>query len=126
MKLRDLISAAAEAEEFFDVDALERFAEEYQCEKEEKQSKEQRVKELNITDTFDYALPQGWVNACDNFLFSVHAGASGVSNLIKGQSVVPHFVWLYDKQAKIFGRPFPLTTRGKRMLKFLHQHGIIN
>ena len=45
--------------------------------------------------TFDFALPQGWVDACRD----------------RGYEVVPHFVWLYDDYV---GRPAPLTDEGDR------------
>jgi|TARA_S200002703_G_scaffold27207_1_gene23288 hypothetical protein len=50
--------------------------------------------------TIDYALPQGWVDACKE----------------KGFDVVPHFVWLYDDYV---GRPASLTDEGDRMLSLL-------
>ena len=50
--------------------------------------------------TFDFALPQGWVDACRD----------------RGYEVVPHFVWLYDDYV---GRPAPLTDEGDRILSLL-------
>jgi hypothetical protein len=53
-------------------------------------------------NTFDYALPQEWV---DDFY-----------NLMK---VYPtsYFVWIYDEYSPLFGRPYPITDEGKRLLE---------
>ena len=56
---------------------------------------------LGVTDTFDTALPQGWVDELRAF----------VRTLPTGDTWDPfgQYVWLYDKESPIFGRPFPLT-----------------
>lgn len=43
------------------------------------------VQAIGLTDTFDWAVPQGWANQHIDF---------------------HHYVWLYDAEAKIFGRPY--------------------
>ena len=67
------------------------------------------VKSLGIDkETFDYALPLHWVYDTQSF-----------TNI----NPIPHFVWLYDKTAKIFGRPYPLTIAGWIILKMLKRQG---
>ncbi len=68
-------------------------------------SKEDIIKELGITDTFDYALPQEWVNIVRQYL----------PTELKDQ-IVPSFVWLYDKEAKLFGRPCSISFTGNEIL----------
>lgn len=55
--------------------------------------------------TFDFALPQNWVNRANE----------------RGFDVVPHFVWSYD-DAPIGGVPMPLTKEGWRMLQVMAMH----
>lgn len=50
--------------------------------------------------TYDHALPQGWVDACCE----------------KGLDPRGHFVWLYDDYV---GRPAPITGDGDRMVSLL-------
>lgn len=61
--------------------------------------------------TFDYALPQPWVDR-------VYEETGIVP--------VPHFVWLYDEKAKIFGRPYALTATGWVVLKMLEKEVKLN
>jgi hypothetical protein len=60
-------------------------------------TKGELVAKLNLK-TFDYALPQTWVDAA----------------YARGWDVVPHFVWCYDQDCE--GVPYPLTDEGLRML----------
>lgn len=59
-----------------------------------------------VQRSFDYALPQEWVNmAADKLDMDVRG----------------HFVWLYDNRALIMGRPFPLTCCGRVMLRVMNR-----
>ena len=60
-------------------------------------TKEEAVKALGIKGTFYYALPQEWVETVQAEI---------------GVDPVPHFVWLYDEEAPLFGRPCPITAAG--------------
>ena len=60
-----------------------------------------RAESLNIKDPFDYAVPQDWANAVYD---KVKLFPTGI-------------IWLYDKQARIFGRPYPITMSGWWILK---------
>ena len=53
-------------------------------------------------DAVDYTLPQTWVDGLHELGY---------------KHVVGIFVWLYDKQAKFYGRPFPLTDEAEAILK---------
>jgi len=69
-------------------------------------TKEDVTKSLGLDkETFDYALPQDWVDKVYKCL---------PQNLQDG--IVPHFVWLYDKEAKIFGRPCSISPMGNLIL----------
>jgi len=50
--------------------------------------------------TYDHALPQGWVDACCE----------------RGLDPRGHFVWLYDDYV---GRPAPVTEEGDRICSLL-------
>ena len=50
--------------------------------------------------TYDHALPDGWVDACKE----------------RGLDPVGHFVWLYDDWV---GRPAPITDEGERIVSLL-------
>jgi len=56
-------------------------------------------------ETFDYALPQPWVNEVRKH----------VPIELKDE-VAWHFVWLYDEKAKVFGRPCSLSVKGNTIL----------
>lgn len=56
--------------------------------------------------TYDYAVPIDWV--------------TDVKERIGMWPV--HFVWLYDEQARTFGRPYPLTDEAKDILKRYEEH----
>ncbi len=77
-------------------------------------SKEELIKQLGVTDTFDYALPLPWV----------HSTADKVSNYgYSRKDVIDGFVWMFDEGNTTFGRPFPLTDKAKNILKFINlQH----
>ena len=52
--------------------------------------------------TFDFALPQYWVD-----------------KMTKGwayDKITSNFVWLYDKHSSLSGRPFPITDEGEAIL----------
>lgn len=62
---------------------------------------EEKLKtELPGYQTFDYVLPQQWVDDVREKT---------------GEDVGPHFVWIYE-QRSVFGRPFPITNEGKQIL----------
>lgn len=67
-------------------------------------TKGEAVKALNLENKgeVDYALPQEWLDHVVKVtgIYAAHC-----------------FVWLYDEQAKIFGRPYPLTVEGINLLK---------
>lgn len=77
------------------------------------ETKKQAAERLGIGDkTFDYALPQPWVDV--------------VAKLVKPHGytyddIIGGLVWLYDEKARMTGRPFPLTKRSERMLGILGQ-----
>ncbi len=52
-------------------------------------------------ETFDYALPQTWVDEVSKKT---------------GDEIAPHFVWLYDKEGGLFGRPSSISLKGNRIL----------
>lgn len=70
----------------------------------QRQTKGQLAEQVVPRDySFDYALPQHWVDAMYE----------------RGQDVVPHFVWVYPRSGgdvSMFGFPYPLTEEGKVML----------
>ena len=75
-------------------------------------TKEDRMKEMGLeNETFDYALPQNWVNAVYDVI------GSDLKNSITGS-----FVWLYDESAKMFGRPASLNFDGNIILSHLIHH----
>ena len=51
--------------------------------------------------TFDYALPQPWLDRIAE---------------VTGKYLPSGFVWLYDAQAPLFGRPYPITDEGAKLL----------
>lgn len=75
------------------------------------ENKEEAMKRLGKGDeTFDYALPQPWVDK---------ASEKAKKHGFQGLDVVEGFVWLYDEKARMMGRPFPLTERARRILEIL-------
>jgi hypothetical protein len=52
--------------------------------------------------TYDWAMPQEWFNQASE---------------ISGHNPSGHVVWLYDRQSRIFGRPFGLTDLGKQIVE---------
>ena len=74
-------------------------------ERGENMTKEKLVKKLGIQDkTFDYALPQNWVD-----------DVVGVTKCSNAEACM--FVWLYDERAGAYGRPFPLTSDADELLE---------
>lgn len=57
--------------------------------------------EYLAANTFDTALPQEWVD-------DVYAKT--------GVYPAPIFVWVYDQQARYWGRPYPLTDEARALL----------
>lgn len=55
---------------------------------------------------FDYALPQEWVDFMQRTLVEDPRG---------------QFVWLYDEEGAIFGRPYPLTDAARVMLHWYNK-----
>lgn len=60
------------------------------------------IESLGATFTYDTALPQGWVDDVEDKT---------------GQNPCPHFVWSYQEEGGVWGRPFPITEAGKLILK---------
>ena len=73
-------------------------------------TKQEMVERMDIDDSFDYALPQKWVDKTQGIV-------NGSS--LPSVNVVQHFIWLYDLEGGISGRPFPLTMTGEKILNFL-------
>jgi hypothetical protein len=72
---------------------------------------QEAIERLGIADqTFDWAIPMQWA---DRMIDEVG---------ITYQDIYSHFVWMYDEQASIFGRPFPLTTKGNETLARINAH----
>ena len=66
-------------------------------------TKEQLVKKLGLQEkTFDYALPQDWVDDV------IH-----VTKCLYNEACM--FVWLYDERGDSYGRPFPLTDEADEL-----------
>lgn len=75
-------------------------------------TKAELVKALGIDkESFDYALPQDWVDEV----------AKCLPGQMRGQ-IVPNFVWLYDEKAEIFGRPCSLSFEGNEILSHILMH----
>lgn len=76
-----------------------------QAEREPRISKEKLCTALCLdkVGTWDYALPQDWLN---------QAADTGVQHGISYDEIVSNLIWMYDDKAKIFGRPFGITPRG--------------
>ena len=53
------------------------------------------------THTYDTALPQDWVDAVYQ---------------VTGTYPAPLFVWVYDEDARFWGRPYPLNDDAKEVL----------
>ncbi len=64
-------------------------------------TKAEVIEALEITDPFDYSLPQAWVN-----------------DVIQctGENPCPHFVWMYTGKT-LLGEPFPISKEGVLLLK---------
>jgi hypothetical protein len=67
------------------------------------------VKKMGLDkETFDYALPQDWVNEVRKHL----------PEELK-EMIVPNFVWLYDEKARMSGRPCSLSFTGNKILSVI-------
>lgn len=67
------------------------------------------VKALELEGkTFDYALPQNWVDKVREQL-----------PLEMKDDVVPNFIWLYDDKSGLMGRPCSLSFRGNEILSYV-------
>jgi len=83
--------------------------------KDETFKRKVKVLELDY-DAVDFALPQQWV---DEMVVKVRRIGRGQFEDAHSR-VCAQFVWLYDKKAPMFGRPFPLTEDAEGILaKFL-------
>lgn len=72
-------------------------------------TKQDVIKELRLEGvTFDWALPQNWVNEVAHHL------PERLKNEIGG-----NFVWIYDEKARIFGRPYSISFDGNEILSHL-------
>jgi len=60
------------------------------------------MESLGVNFTYDYALPQPWVDDVENKT---------------GENPCPHFVWSYQEDGDVWGRPFPITEAGKLIMK---------
>ena len=78
--------------------------------KARKINKGELAEELYEGQTFDYALPDGWVRQYEyDFEFQF------------GVRLIGAFVWLYDEQAPVFGRPAPLFQGAETWLEIINQ-----
>ena len=74
-------------------------------------TKQEMVEALEMQDSsFDYALPQDWVDSL----------ALKVKPLFTYDDIIFRLIWLYDDKAPVFGRPYPLDFIGKSLLRFAH------
>ena len=77
-----------------------------------------KVKVLELDyDAVDFALPQQWVDEMVVRMKNNRGGFEDTHSRICAQ-----FVWLYDKKAPIFGRPFPLTDDAEGILDKFAYH----
>ncbi len=63
--------------------------------------------------TFDTALPQQWLDGCVDAL-AAHGDERPKHVIYRG--ILANFVWAYDRQAPVFGRPCALTHAGNGLL----------
>lgn len=86
-------------------------------------TKAERVKQLGLDKfTFDYALPQQWLDSAADFLKenypekydNIEQGNPGPYEVILGGTV-----WLYDEHARYGGRPYPITPQAREALLLL-------
>ena len=75
-------------------------------------TKAELAEDIYPDTTFDYALPQSWVDQ--------HTEA--FERLTNGARLIGAFVWLYDKQARTFGRPAPLYKEAADFLDTLPKY----
>jgi hypothetical protein len=61
---------------------------------------------------YDLAIPQQWADRVANIL-------EAKGSIWGYREVVTGFVWLYDGASPIFGRPFPITYAGRRILMMI-------
>jgi hypothetical protein len=72
-------------------------------------TKQAVIKRLELEGaTFDWALPQNWVNEVAHYL------PERLKNEIGG-----NFVWLYDEGARMFGRPCSISFDGNEILSYV-------
>ena len=55
---------------------------------------------------YDWAMPQEWFNKASK---------------LTGHNPSGHVVWLYDEQARVFGRPYGLTDMGQWIVKAMSE-----
>lgn len=64
---------------------------------------DQTIARLGLSDaSFDWGLPQEWWQEMLD---------------ITEQNPAGHIVWLYDEQASVFGRPYPITLLGWQLMR---------
>jgi hypothetical protein len=67
------------------------------------------AEKLLADKTYDLALPQPWVDDVADLL-------KRRGSIWEYRDITYGFVWLYDKEAGMCGRPFPLTYQARRIL----------
>jgi len=74
------------------------------------------MKEMELdNEVFDFALPQKWVDEVTYYLNDILSE----EETSKYGAVVSNFVWLYDKDYTLFGRPCSLSEEGNKILSTL-------
>lgn len=84
-------------------------------------TKGERVKMLGLDKySFDYALPQRWIEQAANYL-KLHYPYKYADDkpLSAYETLRAGVIWLYDDHGGIFGRPYPLTAEAKSALSKL-------
>jgi len=83
-------------------------------------TKADRIRQLGLNEfTFDYAMPQDWLDRANNYLRENYPGLYGKDGLNPYQILIGGIVWLYDKHGGLFGRPYPITRTAKDTLERL-------
>jgi len=78
------------------------------------------VKHLGLDQfTFDYALPQPWLDEADRFLRVTYPEDYSKPGERPYEVLISGLVWLYDKHGQYTGRPYPLTRDATEALKRL-------
>lgn len=78
----------------------------------------QKAKEYGLVHdklTWDYAIPMSFGNTCRDKL-------KGLIEQTVLSNVSGHFVWAYDEENELYGRPQPITEAGQRILMTLNDN----